>query len=265
MSDDTKPRADELASGLHVTPGRKLAAGRDADVFECGDGRVLRRDRNGRSSDREAEILRQARAHGYPAPAVYDVRGPDLLMERVTGPTMLRDLGTRPWMVMQHARTLARLHQQLAAIPPLDWMTTFPTREREDDLPLSLASGRGLGGGGSPDVLLHLDLHPDNVILSPRGPVAIDWSSAKRGEVSAAVALTWVIMATSEVPDTGLRRLLVVLLRRLLVAEFLRHSDKAGALRQLPAIARFRLADRNVRPGEQQSIHALLRLHDQTI
>ena len=257
MSDDahSQPGGD-TAAGLNVTPGRKLAAGRDADVFEVdgpNSGRVLRRDRNGRSSEREAEILRQARAHGYPAPAVYDVRGPDLVMERVTGPTMLREIGSKPWTVWQHARTLARLHRQLAKIPPLDWMTTFPPAETSRTAPAT---------GGA---LLHLDLHPDNVILSPRGPVAIDWSSAKRGEVSAAVALTWVIMATSEISDTGVRHVLVMLIRRLLVSEFLRHSDKTGALRQLPAVAGFRLADRNVRPGEQQAIRALLRRHGLTV
>ena len=248
--------------GLSVTPGRKLAAGRDADVFEIDgpdSGRILRRYRNGRTSEREAEIMQHARAHGYPVPAVYDVRGIDMIMERLEGPTMLKELGTRPWTVLKHAKTLAQLHRELASIPPLDWMTSFPPRPSEDAPPLSRARGRGLGGGGASDALLHLDLHPDNVILSPNGPVAIDWSSAKRGEVSAAVALTWVIMATSEVSDLGVRRILVILLRRLLVSEFLRHSDKAAALQQLPEVARFRCGDRNIRPGEKRAIQELLR------
>jgi hypothetical protein len=98
-----------------VTPGRKLAAGRDADVFEIDgpdSGRVLRRYRNGRPSEREAEIMQQARAHGYPVPAVYDVRGIDMVMERVSGPTMLKDLGARPWTMLQHAKTLAQLNDE---------------------------------------------------------------------------------------------------------------------------------------------------------
>lgn len=244
-------------SRLDVTPGRKLAAGRDADVFELGDGKVLRRYRNGRSSEREAEIMRQAAAHGYPVPAVYHVRGVDMVMERVDGPTMLKDLGDRPWMLWRHARTLARLHRQLRTIPPLDGMQAFPPSAGPSDGARSSAPAPR----GSSDALLHLDLHPDNVILSLRGPVVIDWSSAKRGQVSAAVALTWVIMATSDVADTGLRRALVSLIRRLLVSEFLRHAGKAAALEQLPAVAQFRLDDRNVRPAEQDAIRALLRQH----
>jgi aminoglycoside phosphotransferase (APT) family kinase protein len=106
---------------------------------------------------------------------------------------------------------------------------------------------------------LHLDLHPANVILTPRGPVVIDWSSARRGEVASAVALTWVIMATSQIDDTGLQMRIVSVLRRLLVATFLRHVDRAAALRRLPAVARFRLGDRNLLASERPAIYALAR------
>ncbi|MCC7366934.1 MAG: phosphotransferase [Chloroflexi bacterium] len=233
--------------------GRKLASGRDADVFELADpalhGRVLRRRRGGRLSVREADVTRQARANGYPAPTVYDVRGADMLVERITGPTMLQDLGKKPWMVWRHARTLARLHRRLARIRPLDGMQPFPPAEFGGSVPDS---------GG---VLLHLDLHPDNVILSPRGPVVIDWEAARRGEVDAAVALTWVIMATSEIPVGGLKGWIFSVLRWVLVWAFLHHAGRAGAVRHLPAVAQVRLRDRNVRPSERAAIRKLLARH----
>jgi aminoglycoside phosphotransferase (APT) family kinase protein len=244
-----QPTDDAPALGLDLEIGPKLASGRDADVFDLGNGRVLRRYRNGRTSEAEAEIMRHARAHGYPAPAVYEVSGPDMVMERVDGPTMMKDLGKRPWMLWRHARLLAKLHRQLATIPPLDWLKPFPPDE-----PGIESTGSRAGGS-----LLHLDLHPDNVMLSAHGPVAIDWSSAKRGDVASAVALTWVIMATSEIPDTGLQRRLFDLFRRLLVAEFLRHVDRPAVLKQLPAVARFRLGDRNLLPSERPAIDALVR------
>ena len=37
--------------------------------------------------------MRYVRERGYPVPAVYAVSGPDMVMERVDGPTMLKDLG----------------------------------------------------------------------------------------------------------------------------------------------------------------------------
>lgn len=248
--------SDGASVGLDLPLGRKLASGRDADVFELADprlqDRVLRRYRNGRSSEREAAIMRQARTHGYPSPAVFDVGGPDMVMERVAGPTMLQVIGQKPWTIWRHARTLARLHHELARIPPLEWMGPFPPPEVSGIVP---ATG---------SALLHLDLHPDNVMLSPNGPVVIDWSSSKRGEIDAAIALTWVIMATSELPFSGLKGRVFSALRWTLVQAFLHHAGRAGALRHLPAVAEVRLNDRNIRPSEQAAIHALLRRHGLT-
>lgn len=265
--------------GLDLPLGPRLAAGRDADVFDLGDGRILRRHRRGVSAGPEAAIIRQARAHGYPAPDVSEQRGPDLVMERLIGPTMLADLGRRPWLLRRHARLLADLHRRLATIPPLDWLKPFPPEAGPADPPAASSAGappgdaegapapgrpdaaarRSPGGGAPAACLLHLDLHPDNVILTPRGPVVIDWSSARRGEVAAAVALTWVIVATSEIPGPPLERRVVDLLRRLFVAEFLRHVDRPAVLRHLSAVARYRLADGNVRPSESLAVRALVR------
>src|SRR3954462_1906269 len=105
---------------LDLPLGRKLASGRDADVYDLGDGRVLRRYRNedlapGRppkTSEQEVKIMQAVRAAGYPVPATYDVCGVDMVMERVEGRTMLKDLGSRPRMVWRHARLLAALHRR---------------------------------------------------------------------------------------------------------------------------------------------------------
>jgi hypothetical protein len=51
---------------------------------------VLRRYRDARPAadvTREAEVMRYARAHGVPAPEVFDVSGRDILLERAVGPT----------------------------------------------------------------------------------------------------------------------------------------------------------------------------------
>jgi hypothetical protein len=52
---------------------------------------------------------------------------------------------------------------------------------------------------------------------------------------------------------------IVSVLRRLLVATFLRHVDRAAALRRLPAVARLRLGDRNLLASERPAIYALAR------
>ena len=93
------------------------------------------------------------------------------------------------------------------------------------------------------DRLLHLDLHPDNVILSPVGPFVVDWTNARRGDPAADVALTWLIVATNGGP-----------LARLFLHWFLSRFDRADLVRGLPDAAALRLADVNVSDHERRAV-----------
>lgn len=58
--------------------GRLVGAGRSADTYPAGDGRVLRRYRDARAPAwvaREAEVMAHPRAHAVPVPEVFDVTG----------------------------------------------------------------------------------------------------------------------------------------------------------------------------------------------
>lgn len=265
MNDPTRPMVDLTPGpGLDLEHGSKLASGRDADVFDLGNGRVLRRNKErSKTSEYEAELMRYVGEWGYPVPVVYEVSGPDTVMERVDGPTMLRDLGARPWMAWTHARTLAKLHRQLHGIPAPDWVPTYAShRAFADVASIDELVGRPPGPASvpaTPDAILHLDLHPDNVILSPSGPVVIDWRNARRGDDAVDVATTWLIMATSQVPDDSLKWRVIDKVRRLFVASLLRSVDREAAERQLPLVARFRLADPNLRDDERPAIEAMVR------
>jgi hypothetical protein len=39
--------------------------------------------------------------------------------------------------------------------------------------------------------------HPENVLLSPDGPVVIDWTNARGGQAAQNIAMTWLILRTS--------------------------------------------------------------------
>lgn len=65
-----------------------LAAGRDADVFALDDYRVLRRYRDGFDVAVEAAMMAYLAKTGFPVPQVHDATGPDLVLERIDGPTM---------------------------------------------------------------------------------------------------------------------------------------------------------------------------------
>jgi tRNA A-37 threonylcarbamoyl transferase component Bud32 len=219
---------------------RLIARGRAADVFAAGPGRVLRRYREGERGDPavEAAVMEHARGHGFPAPVVHDVSGRDLILERLDGPTMLTDLARRPWLVRDHARTLAALHRQLHEVPAPD----------------GLCAPFGRGGH-----LAHFDLHPDNVILTPRGPFVIDWANASRGEAADDVALTWVILTTSVIPGPLPFRALARAGRNLLVSSFLAGVDANAAQQRLAEVADRRLkTDPHLLEPERRALQNLI-------
>ena len=96
-------------------PGALLASGRDSDIFEYGDGLVLRCSRAGRSMATEARTMEYARQHGYPVPAVDELSddGTNLVMERLDGSSMVAVLDKQPWTLKRQGTVLADLHQRL--------------------------------------------------------------------------------------------------------------------------------------------------------
>lgn len=214
-----------------------VGRGRSADVFEHGEGRVLRRYRTPRNTRLEVAAMEHARAHGFPAPAARAVSDTDIVMDRVTGPTMLADLTRRPWRIMRHADSLAALHHRLQRIAAPSWLET----------PL-----------GEGDALLHLDLHPENVLLSPSGPVVIDWPNAARGPGAADVAHTWIVLACSLPPEGAYRQAVSAVGRDLFLRRFLRSFDRDQLAPHLDSAGAYRLANRTLPERELEAISRLL-------
>ena len=175
--------------------GDLLASGRDADVFAVEVGRVLRRYRDGSDVTVEAALMRYLSSCGYPVPAVYDAHGADVVMERIDGPTMLQALFARDITEQAAGEVLADLHNKLHRLAA---RTSLDTAAR----------------------VLHLDLHPDNVLLGSKGPVVIDWRNATEGSPDLDVALSAVIVAQTAVCDR--RRIASA---RALLAAFLDNAE----------------------------------------
>lgn len=189
----------------------------------------MRRYRVARGVEAEAAIMRYLDEAGYPVPKVYDADGPDVVMERLDGRDMLAELGRRPWLVRPYGRLLAELHNRLHEIqaPP------------------------GLGPAFEPgDRMLHLDLHPANVMLTSRGPVVIDWSGVRAGPAGADVAMAYLIMASSDVDLISVAlRPVVGRLRASLLRRFLADAQD-DPKPYITSAAAARMRDPNVRPSE---------------
>jgi aminoglycoside phosphotransferase (APT) family kinase protein len=232
-------------------PGTLVGTGRNADVYDIGEGRVLRRYRDERPPawvEREAEVMAHARAHGVPVPEVFDVAGCDIVMERVAGPTMLDALGRRPWTLRAHAGLLARLHAAVHRVPPLDWQPAPFAGDAPDPSDPE----------ASEEVLLHRDLHPQNVILTADGPRIIDWEGAARGPALADVATTWVIIVFSEIPGSRLQAAALRPMQGLIGRAFLRAAGPADR-RWLELAVRHRLPNPNLLPSERKRLERRLR------
>jgi aminoglycoside phosphotransferase (APT) family kinase protein len=227
-------------------PGRLIANGRSADIFEFGDGKVLRRRRSVDIPAQEPVVMAAVRAAGYPAPEVFEVEATDMVLQRIVGVDMLKVLERRPWRARRFGAMLADLNLRLAAIEPD---------------PELVASGVVPIGFGAPEVFVHGDLHPMNVLLTNAGPVVIDWEGAKLGPRDADVAITWLLIEIGE-PDhvPRLVRPLVGLIRSQLLRAFLA-AVPTPTPSTVRAVCDSRLTDHNMKPLELERIEQFRERH----
>jgi aminoglycoside phosphotransferase (APT) family kinase protein len=219
-----------------------LARGRDADVFDRGDGTVLRRSRKAIDQRPEARVMAYAAEHGYPVPRVHEVSddGLDLVMDKVAGPTMVQALERRPWQARRIGSQLADLHARLHEIPGAEWLRSVDDAVGDDAR------------------LLHFDLHPMNVVLSPAGPVVIDWTNACKGRPRADLGRAWALMAAADVDSRGVVRFVEGRVRRALVAGFVDEAGRDEARAGLALAVERTVHDPNISAAERARMRALV-------
>lgn len=217
--------------------GPLVGNGRTAEVFAWGEDQILKLYRPEMPRDwvgHEAAIGRLVAQAGLAAPAVVDVVEVEgrlgIVYERIVGPSMLDALARRPWALFHSARQFAELHAAMhacrrEALPPQRSGLTrailhapaLPAAARDK----ALAALARLPDG---DALCHGDFHPDNVIMSPRGPIVIDWTTASRGNPIADVARSVLMFRMAALPPhiPAGQRLLIQFLRARFRAAYLR-------------------------------------------
>ena len=218
-----------------------IGRGLTSDVFTWGEDAVLKLYfpwRSAAVAQREFAVTRAVHGAGLPAPAALDVvevaGRPGIVLERVPGRSLVRQVEMKPWTLFAAARQLAELHARLHACPAPAGLPSQREKieHRIDRAPVPEAekevARRHIAQLPAGDCVCHGDFHPGNVILTPRGPVIIDWSAGTRGHALADVASTSVLFETATPPDgTSLRiRLMLKVARRMLHETYLKRYLK---------------------------------------
>jgi tRNA A-37 threonylcarbamoyl transferase component Bud32 len=146
-----------------------LARGRSADVYALDDSWVLRRFFVDIETSVEAAVMAYVREHGVPVPLLRSVNRTDMVLERIHGPTMGEAMLAGRLALDEAAHQLADRHKRLHAVPS---RTADPAAR-----------------------VLHMDIHPYNVMMSDTGPVLIDWCNVRDGPPELDVAMTALILA----------------------------------------------------------------------
>ncbi len=258
---------------------RKIAEGREAEMFAWDEGTILRLHRDPEAQVRaqwEAAAMKAAGDRGVRVPAVHGlttVMGrPGLIMERIDGPDLLTLVGRRPWMMFWVGRMSGEVHARLHAAKASTRMPALREvlRQRiqssgrvpEDLARFALDTLDGLPDG---DSLCHGDFHIGNIMMSGETPVVIDWTNATRGDATADVARTLILSRMGEPPpgSPALVRYLHGLGSKIVTSGYLRAYrrerplDMALVERWVVAHAAARLASEHI-PEEEQPLLRLL-------
>lgn len=214
-----------------------IGIGRTAEIFDWQEGQVLKLYREWCRPEwveQEARMTRAVYAAGLPVPVVLDVIEKDgrrgIVFEQITGPSMLADFSARPWHLIRSAHLLAELHAAMHAreipdLPPLRGNLAYRiehTALAEATKSTALGTLAQLPDG---QAICHGDFHPDNVLLSPRGLVIIDWMTVNGGHPLADVARTSLILRIAS-PPPGPARNLFALVRDLYHTQYLKRYQQ---------------------------------------
>jgi aminoglycoside phosphotransferase (APT) family kinase protein len=243
---------------MELSNAERIGVGRTAEVFAWGEGKVLKLFHPWHPvewGESEHQLTAAAHQAGLPAPRVYGLERVDgrigIVLERIEGPSLLRVLAEKPWQLVAVARRLAEVQasihaRRMPALRPLEQHLRW--RIDRAGLPERVRGGVDAALARMPagDAVCHGDLHPDNVVLTRRGLVVIDWPEISSGHPLADVTRTSLLLRFASPPhgrlgwalQAGRRLLHAVYLQRYLKLTGRRPDELAPFLLPIAA-ARF--------------------------
>ena len=227
--------------------GKLLGQGRTAEVYAWGDFQVLKLFFTTWPVEwihQEARVARVVHEAGLASPAAGELIEVDgrlgIVYERIDGPSMLEEVARHPSRIVSLAHQFADLH---LAMHHRDEMDLPPGRELltgllrnaprlTDEVRERLLEK--LEQLPDANAICHGDYHPDNILMTRRGPIVIDWMSVTRGHPLADVAGTYLLFRVVEDPSElgKLTRGFFDVLRRVFLSLYLRRYFKSSPHRR---------------------------------
>ena len=240
-------------------PGRVVARGTRSLIRAYGRGAVVKVPDAATPESWirfEAEYAEAARVSGAPVPRLLGMEriGGRVasVWEHVPGESMWQHIVDTPASSAQLGAVLADVHEALFARVPA---VTLPAQRDRLKAKIRLAAStidasyaealELLPDAAAVARLCHGDLHPSNVVMSPSGPVIVDWFDCSRGDPICDVARTSLILLAdgahppSHLPGADpatLERLTAAYLRRM--GEHRKLSEDLGRWQAVNAVAR---------------------------
>lgn len=271
-----------VAQPASVADLKKVAEGREAEMYEWADGKLLRLLRPGFSAaslDRELLGSRAAAEAGVRVPATFErvtLDGrPGVVVERIPGRDLLAEIGAQPWKIWSIGGACGELHARLNAAPGIAELPQLSEQLAEQILRSDRVPGRyhdfvlsELKSLPEGDQLTHNDFHPANVMRADDGLVVIDWPNAMRGDPHADFARSTLMLKLGEPPPSApwLIRFGAKFARRLLKASYERAYRRSRSLDET-LLKRWELvrAIHRLQDGIDEERDKILRLIDQRI
>jgi aminoglycoside phosphotransferase (APT) family kinase protein len=197
-----------VMDGRHRTLGGLVARGNTSDVWRWSAGtvvKVLRPGIPGHWATLEADITTRVHEAGLPAPATKGMVVVDgrqgIVFEHIEGISMWDRMKAFPNELPALVEALVDLQACLHAAAPVEGLPDLVTRLKEKIAAakeLQAAERRHavdlLASLPVASALCHGDLHPANILMSPKGMVLIDWFDAAAGHPLADLARSSLLM-----------------------------------------------------------------------
>lgn len=195
--------------------GRLLGKGVTAEVYEWGQDKVIKLFFDKYNFDdrvnHEANVGRIVHESGVISPAVYDTVEVDgrkgIIYERIQGSPIIEHLTTMPWNAYYYLHKTVELQRNIHKFSAKG----LPTQEERFTYTIGLSS-EILGDrakkiidymGSLPDgeSICHGDFYVNNVLVSGKKLVPIDWAGTYKGNPLGDVARTGMIICSPAVPN----------------------------------------------------------------